>query len=241
MDLMMTKVIPVAGSLYVARLVSGKLAGRIPGMDMVPEKMRGPALAALLLGIGHFATGRKSPVKMLKKQREGIMVGLGINLVDKLLVAFAPADVSGMFGLSGDEDIYGPALADYVSVDDYVQIGNVPPIQDDITLADYVQIGQYEGEGLEEDLGAIEQDLGMLEQDLGVEMDLGNDAPRGADFADRRLGGVTRSSMAAPIGRKRYLAPVPARSFTKQVPHFNDAFDASGRVYAGIFNGGFGF
>lgn len=232
----MKHALPVAASLYISRLLSGKLMGKIPGIDKIPEKFRGPAFAGGLLFVGHFLTGPKTPIKMLRKHRQGIMVGLGINLIDKVLAAFAPENVKSMFGISNyDEDIYGPALADYVSVDDYVQIGDdVPPIQDDITLADYIQIGQYEGEGLEEDLGAVYQDLGVLEQDLGVEMDLGR------DFADRRLGGVSRSSMQAPIGHKRMLAPVPPRSFTKPVPEFSAAFDKSDRLYTGIFNGGFG-
>jgi len=218
MGLMMTRVVPVAASLYMSRLISGKLAGKIPGLDKIDEKYRSPALAAILFGAGHFLTGNKSPVKMLKKHREGIMVGLGINLLDKILGAFAPENVKSMFGVSAyDEDIYGPALSDYVSVDDYVAIGDVPPIQDDITLADYVQIG----------------DDG-LEQDLGMEMDLG-------DFANRHLGGVSRSAMQAPSGHKKYLAPVPARPFTTPVPDFSKGFDNPNRLYTGIFSGGFGF
>ena len=74
MGLMMKKVLPVAASLYVARLISGKVAGRVPGIDQVPEQFRSPVLAALLLGAGHYLTGSKSPVNLLKKHREGIMV-----------------------------------------------------------------------------------------------------------------------------------------------------------------------
>jgi hypothetical protein len=217
---MLDWVAPAAVSLYAARLISGKLAGHIPGISMVPAQFRSPALAAGMFALGHYLT-KKGPIKLLKKRRLPIMIGLGINLFDKVISAFAPAHIKEMVGLS-----------DYVSVSDYVQIGGVP-IQDDITLSDYVQVGQYEGEGLEEDLGALQQDLGILQQDLGVEMDLGG-------FSNRNLGGVARSSMVAPVGHKRYLAPVPTRSFTKEVPHFDDEFDASDRVYTGNFAGGFG-
>lgn len=223
--IMMSWVLPAGASLYAARLISGRFAGQIPGIGMIPVEFRSPALAAGMVALGHYLTGKKSPVKVLKKHRVPIMIGLGINLLDKAISAFAPASVKQMIGLSG-------GMSDYVTVDDYVQIG-ATPIQDDITLADYVQVGQYEGEGLEEDLGALQQDLGILQQDLGVEMDLGG-------FSNRHLGGVSRSSMAAPVGHKRYLAPVPTRSFTKPVPHFSDEFDAGDRVYTGIFAGGFG-
>jgi len=238
MSIMKTHVLPVAASLYLARLVSGKLVGKIPGIGAIPEQFRSPALAALLLVGGHFATQK---VKPLKKFRTGILTGLGINLIDKILVAFAPAQAA-MVGLS-DSDAYGPALADYVSVNDYIGIG-ATPIQDDITLSDYVQIGQYEGEGLEEDLGAMYQDLGM-EMDLGaMYQDLGDDGdgapglPAGGGFANRHLGGVHRNQMLGPVAAKRYMAPVPARSFTKPVPHFGEGFDKPDRLYTGIFNGG---
>jgi len=227
MAIVMKHALPIAGSLYVSRLVSGKLSGRIPGFDRVPEQFRQPVLAGGLVVVGHIATTKVRP---LKKHRVGIMTGLVINAIDKVLGAFAPANVKSMFGISNyGEDIYGPALSDYVAVN------GAPPIQDDITLADYVavddyvSIGEYDGEGLETELGMM-QDLGM-HQDLGVEMDLG-------DFANRRLGGVTRSAMAAPIGEKRYLAPVPARSFTKEVPRFSAGFDDSNKLYTGIFSGG---
>jgi len=114
-----------------------------------------------------------------------------------------------------------------IGLSEYVAIGAAPPIQDNITLADYVQVGEYEQDlGMEQDLG-LEQDLGVLEQDLG------------SDFADRHLGGVSRSSMQAPVGTMKYLAPVPPRSFTSPVPSFNDNFDNPDRLYTGNFSGGF--
>lgn len=222
----------------MSRLISGKLSGKIPGMDMIPDQFRGPALAAILLGAGHFATKKVAP---LKKYRTGVMVGLGINLIDKILVAFAP-EQAGMVGLSNyDEDIYGRALNDYVAVDDYIAIGDAPPLDDDIALSDYIAIG----DDYEEDLGDMYQDLGM-EQDLGdtgMYQDLGRSGapglPASGGFANRHLGGVHRNQMlSAPIPHRNYTAPVPARSFTKPVPAFGQGFDKPDKLYTGIFNGG---
>jgi hypothetical protein len=113
-------------------------------------------------------------------------------------------------------------IGQYVTVDDYVSIDGTP-LNDQLTL-----------DGYEEALG--------LEQDLGMEMDLGDMyADLGDDFANRHLGGVSRSAMRAPIGHKKYLAPVPERSFTAAVPHINDmTFDKPDKLYTGIFGGGFG-
>jgi hypothetical protein len=207
----MKQVLPIAGSLYAARLISGKLAGRIPGLGAIPENMRSPALAVGLLVAGHFGTKK---VKALRKHRYPIMIGLGLNAIDKLLSAFAPASVKEMVG-----------VGEYVQIGDYYP---APPLQDNITLAEYVAVDDY-------------VQIGDMEQDLGMEMDLGLlEAGMGDDFADRHLGGVSRSSMTAPIGRMDYRAPVPARSFTKAVPHITDNFDNPDRLYTGIFGGGFG-
>lgn len=229
MGLMTQHVLPVAASLYASRLVSGKLSGRVPGLDRLPEQFRQPILAGGMFAAGHFATKK---VRQLKKYRNGIMIGLGVNLLDKVLGAFAPESVKSMFGISNyAEDIYGPALSDYVSVNDYVAVDGTP-IQDNITLSEYVAVGGYESEGLEQELGAVYQDLGEAYQDLGVEQDLGD------DFADRNLGGVSRSAMRAPVGHKRYLAPIPSRSFTAPIPSFGAGFDRPEKLYTGVFAGG---
>lgn len=198
--------------------MSGQLLTmNVPGLTAIPERARGTVMSGAVLGAGYFLMYAKKGPKLFKKQRDQIMVGFGINFADKLLKAVAPT-VATQVGV-GDY----VQIGDYVSVDDYVSIGAAPPLQDNITLAG------YEGSGLEADLG-LYQDLG-LEQDLGVEMDLGGD-----DFADRHLGGVHRWQMQAPIGHKKYLAPVPPRSFTKEVPHISDAFDKDARLYTGIFS-----
>lgn len=222
---MVMQVAPVAGSLYFSRLVSGKLAGKVPGLDRLPMQFRQPVLAGGLAIAGHFATMK---VRQLRKYRGGIMVGLGVNLLDKLLGAFAPANVKEMFGISNyGEDIYGPALSDYVAVEDYVAVDGTP-IQDNITLSDYVAVGEYEG--LEQELGAF--------QDLGVEQDLGEAFQDLGDFTDRNLGGVSRSAMRAPVGTKKFLAPVPSRSFTAPIARFGGDFDKPEVLYTGIFSGG---
>lgn len=228
MGLMTQHVLPVAASLYASRLVSGKLSGRVPLLDRVPEQFRQSILAGGMFAAGHYATKK---VRQLQKYRNGIMIGLGVNLLDKVLGAFAPESVKSMFGISNyGTDIYGPALSDYVAVNDYVAVDGTP-IQDNITLSEYVAVDGYEGEGLEQELGAVYQDLGEVYQDLGAEQDLG-------DFADRNFGGVSRSAMRAPVGHKRYLAPVPARSFTAPIPAFGGGFDKPEKLYTGVFAGG---
>ena len=225
--------LPIAASLYGARALSFKVAGKIPGFNKIPEQFQGTAMAGLLFLGSHFATKK---VKPLQKFRGGIMIGTGLNLIDNVISAFAPANVKTMFGLS-DNDIYGNGLSDYVEVGDYVEIGDVPPIDDDITLSDYVEVGQ-----IEEELGMIEEELG-----LGVEEELGNlYAPTGmgalpSDAWQRpRLGGVSPNAMMRPIGRKRMEAAIPARSFTKKIPAASAQYDSPGGLYGGVFSGGFG-
>jgi hypothetical protein len=217
---------PVALSLYGTRFATGALKTRLPMMDKLQfggRDFSGTAVAALLAFGAHMAT---SKVKGLKKHRQGILIGAGINLIDNLLSAVAPDSVKGMFGLAGG---YDKALADYVEVGDYLQVGQAPPIDDDITLSDYVEVG-----GVEEDLGAIEAELGMLEQDLGLEQAMGAADP----LSRKYLGGVARGSMLAPVGHQKLLAPVPARSFTKAVPEATAQYDNPRSLSTGIFAGG---
>lgn len=198
------KAAPVAASLYGARLLSGRVVDKIPGLDQIPERARGPVLAGGLALLGHILTRR---VKFLSGHREGIMVGLGINFLDKLVKALSP-DLAAQFGVS-----------EYVAVDG---LGWAPPIDDQITMGEYVAVGDYEQDlGVEQDLGA-EEDLGMFETELG-------------SFDDRKLGGVTRGQMTAPVGSMKYLAPVPPRSFTAPVPGFGHQFDEPKDLQVGMF------
>ena len=224
----------------------------VPGVSAIPSKIRGPAVAGVLFGAGHFATKKRS----LRKMRTGVLVGLGLNLLDTLLSALAPPGVKSLFGLAGaDEDIYGPALSDYVAMDDYVALEGAPPIENHLTLSDYVAVGDTgldpDMEGLESELGGIEQDLGAIEDDEGdtdleAFEDLGTvdayqDLGRGfMDFANRKIGGVNRRMLRAPIRRKRARAPVPRRRFARPIPRVGHAFDEPAQLYTGIFSGGFG-
>lgn len=221
----------------------------LPGLSSVPGKVRGPAMAGVLFGAGHFVTKKKS----LRGVRTGVLVGLGLNLIDTLLSALAPPSLKSMFGLAGaDEDIYGPALADYVAMDDYVALEGAPPIENHLTLSDYVAVGDAgfdpDMEGLESELGGLEQDLGSVEEDLGDDVyedlgdtDVSQDLGGGfMDFAHRKIGGVRRSMLRAPIRRKRARAPVPKRQFRRPIPKVSHAFDEPDQLYTGIFAGGFG-
>lgn len=214
MDFVM-QVAPVAAALYGSRLVTGLVSERL---TMIPATFRRPAVAGGLLVAGHFATTK---VAALRKHRTGVMIGLGLNALDKIISAFAPENVKGMLGVSDyGTDIYGPALG----VGEYVTFG-ATPLEDDITMADYVSVDDYVA------VEGFEAELGQIEADLGAEMDLG-------DFSDRRLGGVARQQMRAPVGSMKYLAPVPARSFTKVVPPIGQDYDKEDLLYTGVFAGG---
>jgi len=45
--------------------------------------------------------------------------------------------------------------------------------------------------------------------------------------------------MTAPVGGKRFLGPVPSRSFTKPVAHAGEGYDDADTLYQGIFGRGF--
>lgn len=223
--------VPIAGSLYLSRFLTNWAGPKIPGIDKL--QVGGYNLARPVLGGGlwfltHFATKR---VKggFIKKNRGSILLGMALNFVDSVVSTFAPSDVKAMFGMGADSGLYD-GVGDYVAINDYVSIGNAPPIDDDIALADYVSIGQ-----VEEELGALEQELGMLEADLGAEEDLGS--TRGYD--DRGLGGVHQRSMLAPIQPQAMVAPIPARSWTKPVPRAGAGYDRDSILYQGVFRGGF--
>ena len=206
---LMKQVLPVAGALYGARAISSKVAPKIPMFDKIPAQYQGTAMAGLLLVGGHIATAK---VAMLKQHRGSIMVGLGLNLMDALVSAFAPASVKGYFGLA---DSYGAGLSDYVQVGDYVSVG-ATPIDDDITLSDYIEVA-----GVQEELG--------LEEELGVEEELGGALDR------EYLGGVGRDSLLRNIPSVPMLAAAPERSFTREVRSAGPGYDKGDVLYTGIF------
>lgn len=206
--------VPVALSLYAARFASSWLAPRIPGLDRLPMQAQGPVMAGAVALLAHFGTKK---IGFLQRHRGAIMLGVGLNAIDSLLSAFAPASVRGMFGLS-----------EYVRIDgtggmgDYFEINGGQPIDDEMALSEYISVGE------------LEEELGDVQEELGVEEELG------ATALDRAyLGGMPSSALMKPIPREAMLAPIPHRSFTKEIPRANTHFDNPRALYTGIFDGGF--
>lgn len=157
---------------------------------------------------------------------------VGVNLATKKVGALAKHRnellLGSMFSaLDSLIQAFAPAsikqlvgMSDYIAVGDYFAVGGVPPINDQITMSDYIAVG---GDGVEQELG--------LEEELGVEEELGSDA---------LLGGLTQGSLLERVPRQNFLAPVPARSFTRNVPAAGPQYDNPNALYAGIFSGRFG-
>jgi hypothetical protein len=209
--------IPFAASIYVSRFVTNQVGRYLP----VGGSFGKPLAAGVTMLAAHYGTKK---IKFLQKHRMPIMVGTGINLIDAVLGAFAPESVKSMFGIAAA----APAVAEtaeaaegYFTTDDYFAVGDAPPLDDQLALQDYFAVG-----ALESELGA-EEELGMLEQDLGAH-----------DFANRRLGGVHRGQMLRTVPSASMVAPVPARSWTREVPEVGSGFDNPRSLYTGVFGGG---
>lgn len=200
--------LPVLAGLYGAKFLANKVGPKLPGVSSLGS-FAGPAVAVgVVLGV-NFATKK---VGALAKYRNGLMIGAGLAALDSLIGAFAP----GVKAAIGMGDIYDQAMGEYVAVGDYIQMG-AEPIDDDIAMSDYIQVGA------EEELGAVEEELGM-----GVEEELGNDL----------LGGVSQSSLMKVVPQRKFLEPVPARSFTKAIRTAGPGYDNPNTLYQGIFAGG---
>lgn len=198
------KALPVLASIIGIRAITKLVSPRIP---IQLGTFQGPVVAAgMMLGV-HFASGK---VAFLRKHQDAIMLGAGINLVESLISAFAPASLKSAIGMGG--------LSDYVAVSDYLAYPGGSPIDDRLTLNDYVQVG------LEEELG--------LDQELGIDQQLGGWSGQG------QLGGS--KAMLAPIGHQSFMSAVPNRSFTEQVPDAGAGYDEPDILYTGVFGGGFG-
>jgi hypothetical protein len=200
--------LPVLIGLYGSRLVVSKLGPMIPGVSALGG-FAGPALAiGAVVGL-NFATKK---VGALAKYRNELMLGAGLAALDTLVKAFMPASVQGMIGVG---DIYDQAmLGEYVAVGDYLAVGGTP-IDDDIAMSDYIQVG-------------AEEELGGVQEELGVEEELGNDM----------LGGVSQSSLMKQVPGRRFLEPVPSRSFTKEIRNAGAGYDNPAALYQGVFRGG---
>lgn len=206
--------VPVAASLYLTRFIIAKVSPSIPMVDRLGVFQK-PAVAGLMVVAASYA----SKTKMLSKYRDGIMLGVSLNLVDTLIKAFAPDGVKSMFGL-GDSGLYDQAMGEYATVGDYLQVGD-EPIDDDITLSDYVETS-----GVEEELGAMQEELGV-EEELGA-----------SGVGPRLLGGVSQGSMLKALKPMSAVGVVPQRSFVKAVPAAGAGYDNPAALYTGIFSGG---
>lgn len=208
------RAIPVLLGLYGTRILVSKLGPLIPGVSALGT-FQAPALAiATVIGVNY---GTKK-VTALAKHRNELLMGSALAALDAVFSAFAPANVKAMLGMG---DVYDRGLSDYVAVGDYVAMGGVQPIDDDIAMSDYIAVGN---DGVMEELG-----MGV-EEELGVEEDLGNDAIGGMP------GGM---GMMKRVPSQQFLAPIPARSFTRQIPTAGPGYDNPGLLYNGIFNRGF--
>lgn len=202
--------LPIAISIYGARALSKQLPS-LPGFNMIPAGFQGIAAAGGTVVAAHFLTN----LSMLRKYKGAAMTGAGINLIDSVLSAFAPASIKSMFGVG---DIYDNGLSDYVTMGEYMSMGS--PIDDDITLNDYVEVG------------ALQEELGV-EEELGLEEELGSSLDRAY------LGGTSSESMLRTVGQTSMIGAVPQRSFTRDVRRAGSGYDKANVLYGGIFGGGF--
>lgn len=201
---------PVLIGLYGARMIVSKLGPKIPGVSRLGS-FQSPALAIGAVLLTNFVTKK---VGRLAKYRTELMLGTGLNALDTLINAFAPASVKAMIGVG---DVYD-AVGDYVAMSDYIHAGNGQPV-DDSSMGEYVAIGD-----VEEELGLVEEELGVVEEELGDQGSFGE--------------GVSSSAMLKVVPTQAYLAPVPTRSYLQPVPAATAAYDNPKSLYRGIFAGG---
>ena len=213
----MKKAAPVLGGMVAGKIITKQIQSRVAAVSKLGT-LQGPALSAGMLFLASFVMKK---VKPLQKWHDQVMLGLGINLVTEV-IAMTP--LKGYLGLG--EGIYDRALSDYVTTSDYLTTGAAPPIDDDIALADYVTTG------------ALEEELGLSEE-LGITEALGLEEELGAIDAGTVPGGVSQLAMTKQIPHQSFMEQVPARSFSKGVPHAGPGYDNPGALYAGIFRGGF--
>jgi len=203
--------LPVLGGFAAVNLVNSRLLPMVPGLSSLGT-LQGPVSSVLSLIATHLAVGFGAKHSaMVARNRTSLMVGAGAQTVLSVFKALVPS-VTSMLG-----------LGDYIQMGDYVAVG-ATPLRENFTLSDYVAVGS---DGVSEELG--------LEEELGVEEELG------AFAADGYLGGMPGGPrLMKQVPRQNFLQPVPARSFTKQIPAAGTAYDNASDVYTGIFRGSFG-
>jgi DNA-binding protein HU-beta len=202
------KAAPVAISMYGLRMISRKAVPMIPGLGGL-GKHAGPLGSLLMLVGASFATKK---VKRLMKYRQEILLGAGLNFLDVILSAYAPEPIRGFLAIGSDENIYDSALGEYMQTGEYVDQGGY-----ESEMGDYLQVGA------EEELGAFEE-MGLM-QELGEE-NIGTGI------------GTQAHSMVSAVQRRAMTAPVPSRSFVRQVPQVGAGYDSMPNLYTGIFAGG---
>jgi hypothetical protein len=205
------KAAPVLIGFYATRLLVSKLGPRVPGLDRL-GMFQGPVLAIGGVAVTHFAT-RRGP---LAKYRASALLGAGLNMIDALISAFAPASVKAMIGVG---DVYDRALGEYLNAG-----GGAPAEDPSLAMGEYVQMGEYVA------VGGVEEELGVDEELGGVEEELGDQGSWGE--------GVSQGAMLRPVERQAMLAPVPTRSYTRGVDNANAAWNQPRDFYQGIFAGG---
>lgn len=203
---------PVLIGMWGARALSTRVFVRIPGVDRLGV-LTEPVLAIGAVVVTNFATKK---VRFLAKYRSELLLGTGLNLVNSLISAFAPASVKAAIGVG---DIYDRALGEYIHA------GAGAPAEDPaFAMGEYVQMGEYVA------VGDVQEELGVDEELGGVEEELGDEGSWGE--------GVSRGSMLKQVPQSQMLAPVPTRSYTMAVPPATQAYDNPAELYQGIFSGG---
>jgi len=204
------KAFPIAVSLYGARVVSRKVLPLVPGLSALGRFA--PAAGAGLLIVAASYLTRKGG---LRKYRDTVMLGLGLNAIDVLANTFMPANVKAMVGLSDAEPLYDGAMGEYVAIGEYEsEMGEYVSIGAEEELGEYVSIGA------EEELGSL-GDGAFLNQGIGTGI------------------GMPSGELVKGVPQRAMVAPVPQRSFVKNVPPATAAFDNLSDLYTGIFRGGY--
>lgn len=177
--------LPVVLSIVGVKLVTSKIAPRIPGIASL-GRAAGPVTALLMVGAAHFATKK---IGFLAKKRGPIMLGAQIIAVQEILAAVVPSSIKAMLGMG---DYIEVGMSDYVAVDG-------TPIDDTMTLQDYVAVG------------SLEQELG-LDQELGFTAELGDWSGQGrlgGMSQGSMLAPVPNRPMLAPVPARSFTEEVP--------------------------------
>lgn len=96
--------------------------------------------------------------------------------------------------------------------------------------------GEYFDMGEYLEIGGYEAEMGEY-IDIGAEEDLGAYAELGEGNIGTGIG-TQSASMIRSVPRRMMSAPVPSRSFVKEVPGVGSGFDALDSLYTGVFAGG---